>query len=385
MDSHRQVERAAADWLARRGDAGRPWTAADQAALDAWLSASAAHQVAYIRLETVWRQADRLKALGAGVPAGEVPEKAVWRQSPFFAHRGLGAPAAARPEPASVQAPAPSAAGAVQDLAGLQFRGRRESPARRRGLRLAGAAAGVLLAATLCLGGGYWYAAPTEQLEFRTALGDVREVSLPDGSEAMVSSDTRLQVTLTRRARRIELQHGEAYFHVAPDARRPFAVQAGEIRLTAVGTRFAVRADIGEGGSGVEGAVRVVVTEGVVRLEAGGAAPPGSPPALLTAGAMATVRGGEIQVESGSPEQAEQRLGWRTGEVVFSATPLAEAAAEFNRYNARRIVIEDPALAQMRVDGGFRIHNVDGFVRLLEVAFDVDAEYADDRVVLRRR
>lgn len=381
MDSHRRIEQVAADWLARRSDGGRPWTDADQAALEAWLSASTAHQVAWIRLQTVWRQADRLKALGAGVPSGAVPDKAEWRRSPFFAHRGLGASAAAQSAPA----PPPSETGAAQDLAALRFRSRRAPPARRRGLHWAGAAAGVLLAAALSLGGWQWHAGPTERAAFGSALGDVRDVLLPDGSEATLSSDTRLQVTLSRRARRIELQRGEAYFRVAADARRPFTVQAGETRVTAVGTRFAVRADGGVPGPGADQAVRVVVTEGVVRLDAAGAAQSRASRTLLAAGAVATVRDGTVQVESRSPEQVGQVLGWRTGEVVFSATPLAEAVAEFNRYNARRIVLEDPALARMRVDGGFRVHNVDGFVRLLEVAFDVQAEHADDRVVLRRR
>ncbi|MGJ4728089.1 FecR family protein [Luteimonas sp. SDU101] len=383
MDSHRDIERIAADWLARRGDAGRAWTDADQRALDAWLSASTAHQVAYIRLDAVWQQADRLKALGAGVPSGEVPDKSGWRRSPFFAHRSLAASSMAQPAP--TRARTEGDVDAASGLSALRFRSRSGRPVRRRGLRLAGAAACVLLAATVSLGGWYRYAAPTEAIEFSTAFGDVREVPLPDGSAATLSSDTRLRMALTRRARRIELEHGEAYFQVVADAGRPFIVQVGETRLIAVGTRFAVRAESGEAAPDGDRTVRVVVTEGAVRLEPGGGVQPSSPPPLLTAGVVAMVRGSAVQVESGSPELAERALGWRTGDVVFSATPLAEAAAEFNRHNARRIVIDDPALAQMRVDGGFRIHNVDGFVRLLEVAFDVEAERTDDRVVLRRR
>src|SRR5690606_8898677 len=153
-------------------------------ALDAWLSASAAHQVAYIRLRAVWAQADRLQALGAGMAAGEVPEKGTWRQSPFFTRPALGTPAAPQPGPAATAAPA---SGAAADHAALRFLPRRGRPHRRPALRLAAAAGAILLAATLALGGWYWYAhVPIAVVEHHAALGDTREVRLPDGSEAVL-------------------------------------------------------------------------------------------------------------------------------------------------------------------------------------------------------
>jgi transmembrane sensor len=59
-----QIEEIAATWLARKD--GEGWSAADQAALTAWLDASSAHHIAYIRLEVAWRQARRLKAVAQG-------------------------------------------------------------------------------------------------------------------------------------------------------------------------------------------------------------------------------------------------------------------------------------------------------------------------------
>jgi transmembrane sensor len=65
-----QIEEMAAAWLARRD--GHAWSADDQVALTAWLEASTAHRVAYIRLDLAWRQALRLKAL----PLGDAPPAA---------------------------------------------------------------------------------------------------------------------------------------------------------------------------------------------------------------------------------------------------------------------------------------------------------------------
>src|SRR5690606_7372246 len=76
MASSIRIERAAAAWLARR-DAGG-WAARDQAELEDWLAASTAHRVAWLRLQAAWRESGRLKALGAGLPAGRVPAPGRW-------------------------------------------------------------------------------------------------------------------------------------------------------------------------------------------------------------------------------------------------------------------------------------------------------------------
>ena len=80
---------------------------------------------------------------------------------------------------------------------------------------------------------------------------------------------------------------------------------------------------------------------------------------------------------------ARQLLDWRSGMLSFRDATLAEAAGEFNRYNARKIVIGDAAVGQLRIGGSFRWSNAEGFVRLLEQGFPVRADYGTDRIVLR--
>jgi transmembrane sensor len=64
---------------------------------------------------------------------------------------------------------------------------------------------------------------------------------------------------------------------------------------------------------------------------------------------------------------------------------LAEAVAEFNRYNAHKIVIEDQRIADLSVAGSFRANNVDAFVRLLERGYPLRVEQREDRFILRGR
>ena len=50
-----------------------------------------------------------------------------------------------------------------------------------------------------------------------------------------------------------------------------------------------------------------------------------------------------------------------------------------------RLVLADPALAELRIGGNFRWDNTEGFVRLLEAGFPVRAEANAERVVLHSR
>lgn len=362
VTSSRQIERTAAAWLARR-DAGG-WSDHDQAQLDAWLEASIAHRVAFVRLDAAWRQSDRLKALGAGMPAGVVPPRGQWTQSPFLA---------AREEP--LRHPDSPSAPSPIDPAALVFSARTAPKRNARPLRFAAAsAAAVLLTASLAL--GWRYQTAVEETSYRTAVGTLQSVSLSDGSVATLSSDSRIVVRLSRNERHIDLQKGEAFFKVAKDPGRPFVVSAFDHRTIAVGTRFAVRRD--------DTGLRVVVTEGVVRLEPEVAQTGRRQPAtLLPAGSVALASAAGILVRSGPVDLAEEYLSWRSGYLSFHDTPLSVAAAEFNRYNTRQIVIDDPAVADMRVGGNFRWSNTDAFVRLLEQGFPVKAEHRGEIIVLR--
>jgi transmembrane sensor len=90
-------------------------------------------------------------------------------------------------------------------------------------------------------------------------------------------------------------------------------------------------------------------------------------------------------VSSGSVQQAEELLNWRSGFISFHDTPLTAAVTEFNRYNQRHIVIGDASIGAMRVGGNFRWSNADSFVRLLELGFPIRAVRSKDTIVLKSR
>ena len=350
------IEALAADWLARRD--GPAWSHADQNALDAWLDTDTLHRVAFLRLQAVWDESGRLQALGAGWKHPGPPPRGHWLQP--LGH-GLGMPAAE----ATTPLPAPP------DLRDLTLAPRRRVPESRATQAFMTMS---VVACAVLIGWGWQSYHRVESSSHRTTLGDIDTVSLADGSRTVLASDSRIDVHLSRRERRVDLARGEAIFDVAKDPGRPFVVDAGQREVVAVGTRFSVRRDAQE--------LRVVVTEGTVRLQSPAASARPQPTALLPAGSVALVRGDGVLMRSLAIADAERMLDWRDGLLVFRDTTLAEAAAEFNRYSARKLVIADAEAGALRIGGSFRWDNAEGFARLLERGFPVRAEYAATRIVL---
>jgi transmembrane sensor len=203
---------------------------------------------------------------------------------------------------------------------------------------------------------------------------------MPDGSKITLNTDSEVRLDLENPAeRRVELQKGEAFFEVAKDPNRPFVVSVGRKRVIAVGTAFSVLRDGDD--------VRVAITEGRVRIEdaAERATERGGTDdgiSTLAAGSIARATNAGVLIQEKPIPEIENDLSWRTGYLIFRDTALADAVAEFNRYNTRKIVIEDPAVAATRVSGKFRSTQFEAFVRLLEAGFPIRAHAVDDHIVL---
>jgi transmembrane sensor len=217
-------------------------------------------------------------------------------------------------------------------------------------------------AAIVTVRGGF-----SRDAEFVTRVGEIRRVPLDDGSIMTINSGSELKVSLSRRAREIELLQGEAWFDVAKDAERPFIVASGPVRARAVGTAFSVRKR--------EEGVEVLVTEGVVETWSDADA---SRRLTVVAGERAMVKERTlVHYREGDNTPVDRALAWRNGMIDLNGTTLREAADEFNRYNQRQIVIADPEIAGEQFDGLFKLDDPDGFVQTLKVTLPVAIDTSD--------
>lgn len=361
VKSQEAIDAAAGDFFARR-ESGE-WTAEEAARLEAWLAASPLHRVAYLRLEHVWERAERLKALRT--PNGVVPQPGNLL-SPFFSRTASSPPL---PRSCEGEGPGEGFRGIEENGAASPWRG---APQRKLAW---GLAAGLVAAFAL---GSAWLVWPKAPI-YRTPVGGLETVPLGDGSTVILNTDSTLRVALSARERHVTLERGEAFFQVAKDPSRPFVVQAGDKRVVAVGTQFSVRRDASDED------IQVVVTEGAVQVEGSGLTSGAARAVRVAASEVAHTGDAGVLVQKESASQTEEALSWRQGELVFHDATLADAIAEFNRYNRRPVVIEDPSVAALKVGGNFRANNVEAFVRLLERGYPIAVEQKDGEVLLRAR
>jgi transmembrane sensor len=234
----------------------------------------------------------------------------------------------------------------------------------RRKLMFAGAALAASIAAVAVL--------MTGSHRYDTGLGEIREVPLSDGSLVSINTQSAVEVTIDSKSREVTLTRGEAWFRVAHDKARPFIVSAGEIRVRAVGTAFSVRRHD-------EGA-DVQVTEGVVETWTAGEE---DRRVRVSAGSKAYV----AEYQPAKPvafTDIERSLAWREGRIVLEGETLDEAVAQFNRYNAKKIVIADPDLATEKLVGQFRATNPQNFAAAVATTLGAQVEETGDMIRLSR-
>lgn len=234
------------------------------------------------------------------------------------------------------------------------------------------ASGGVLAAASVI--GLLGYGALNLRGRLKTAKGDIRRAPLSDGSAVTLNTETTIRTVFDSKMRRVDLLRGEALFDVAKDAARPFVVVAGQVRVRAVGTSFTVR-------NRDDGQVGVVVREGVVEVWHGSQ---GKPVRLAAEHAVDVGDAGALQPTQVGAAAVDRALAWRQGQIDLAGLTLGQAADEFARYSDRRIFIDDPAVARLKMTGLFSASDPDGFAKAAALSLGLRAVEQADGVRLSR-
>ena len=211
---------------------------------------------------------------------------------------------------------------------------------------------------------------------YSTAIGQRQTINLEDGSSITLNTRSRVSVLFGPRQREVRLLAGEVFFHVLHDADRPFRVFSNGVLLEDLGTDFNVynyQTSPDQSGAARPPGVRVSVLSGTVRLycncvasqtavslDSGGAAHPSAPSpfvsALLVAGQQGEISHVDgmdrLQIQQVSQDDLRNSTAWRDGEIILNRMTLAQAVAEFNRYNLQQMTVA-PEIAQLVVGGRF--------------------------------
>lgn len=220
------------------------------------------------------------------------------------------------------------------------------------------------LALLLAAGAGGWMThdtLPVQRLmaDVRTRKGERRRLTLADGSQLQVNTDTALDLRYDGQQRLLYLHGGEISVQTASDAQaRPFIVQTAEGRIQALGTRFCVRSD--------DGVCQVSVQRHAVEIHA-----PAQAPVRVEAGHCVRFdRQGFAPVSPTAPGAD----AWTQGMLTVIEWRLADFVAELRRYR-QGVVRCDERVAELRLSGAFRIDNTDTLLDNLGASLPVKVRY----------
>lgn len=326
-----EIDAQAVAWFVKRinGVDTRDWTDAAQAEFEAWLGQSPKNRVSYWRVEAGWDQVQLLSAVrpprdlrgNAGI--GEIAKDRLRDWSFWF--KSVGATAAVL---------------AIAFVSSVSF-----------------------------LGG--------QSVTYSTPVGGRQTVTLADGSHIELNTNTIIQVGSNGMDPRqaVELVRGEAFFQVKHDSAHPFVVTVGADRLVDLGTEFLIRKDANR--------TKIGLVEGSVRLESSGFWSH-SPLATLAPGDLAIAAENNVTITRGAARELSDDLAWRTGRLIFRHETLGVAAAEFNRYNAQKLVIADAQTASLRISSTFPINGTRAFARVMQRLLGLHVEHRNGEIVVWR-
>ncbi len=180
-----------------------------------------------------------------------------------------------------------------------------------------------------------------------TGTGVTGTVRLDDGSTVELGPDSAVAVDYGGGSRRVRLLAGQAWFEVAPDAARPFTVEAGSVTATVLGTAFDVKR--------LAGSTDVSVEHGRVRVSDKGG--PASLSRELTAGEWVRI-GEDHGLEAGvnRPDMIGQ---WRRGHLLVQNRTIADVIEEIRPWRAGWIVLADSDFGRRRVTGFYDLRDPD--------------------------
>ncbi|WP_448108253.1 FecR domain-containing protein [Pseudomonas azerbaijanoccidentalis] len=221
------------------------------------------------------------------------------------------------------------------------------------------------LAALLAIAPATWLGWQVNQrqgwtADYHSPIGERRQLTLADGSQLTLNTDTAIDVMFDQMQRLIRVRKGEILVQTAPDIQvpsRPFRVSTEQGIMQALGTRFSVREDADT--------TRLAVLDGRVQIEL--YQRPQATPMILSAGQQTEFSASAI----GPVTHADSALtAWTQGMLVADGMSLGDFAKELARYR-HGLVRCDPAVARIRISGAFPLDDSRRALSMLALTYPV--------------
>ncbi|WP_319501289.1 FecR domain-containing protein [uncultured Draconibacterium sp.] len=211
--------------------------------------------------------------------------------------------------------------------------------------------------------------------------GQKSKIELPDGTKVWLNSDSKIQYpdNFGKHNRSIQLT-GEAYFEVTKDVENPFLVEAGEVKVRVLGTRFNLKAYPDEY------EIETTLFEGKVELNV-------QPEAKNIASRVVEMEPGESlifnktrnELQFGEFEK-EEILAWTNNQLIFRNDNFENLVRKIERWYDVEIVYDKASLNNQRLT--VELYQGELLFRLLdiiELAMDVECVSEQNKIYIKAK
>ena len=320
MSAHQKISETAARWFIRMQEAAPD--APERSQFEAWLMQHPLHQQEYASISDAWQGIDSISDLQV---------MAQGKQADVF------------------------------------FKQNARKKSRQK---LAGTMASVVVALCISWVGLHqyqvWQKTPTLQLAAQTTTAQLTTQTLDDGSRVTLNANSRIEIKYYRNQRHIDLLQGEAVFEVQPDRSRPFVVETQRLKVTVLGTRFAVnRLKQLERVSVDHGKVEVVNKQDQKTL-------------ILQNNQVAETSQHGLQAR---PQvNAQDYFRFISGTLVFNQGSLSEIAETLSRYQVKPVTSDDRS--QEKISAVVAIKDSNSFIATLPRIANVRVHHSPEGIQL---
>ena len=203
----------------------------------------------------------------------------------------------------------------------------------------------------------------------------IEEITLPDGTHVTLSRYSSLTYPekFTDEVREVTLS-GEGYFDVHKDKKHPFIVQAQDVRVKVLGTRFNVQS------YSDDPYIKTTLLEGSVSVSN----IHNTESIILQPDESAIFDKKTAGLAKEKNEYSEDEAAWRNGHLIFNNITLAEIARDLSNHYNIKIEITDNTLKAYKLTARFTHNeNVEEILTLLQTAGNFKWSRSADSIIIK--
>lgn len=195
--------------------------------------------------------------------------------------------------------------------------------------------------------------------------GQRGNITLSDGTKVVLNADSKIILPDVFKADKREITlKGEAFLDVAHDADRPFVISIDDAVVEVLGTSFGVRSYPDDE------SVQVVVSNGKVSL--GAKEESNTSNAVLSAGEMGQLYMSDHRIVKKVVEDMDLFLGWKEGWLKFKDTSMEKVARDLERKYDVDIEFADERLKDLMLTAELKSRSFERNMEVISISLGIE-------------